>query len=200
MASLFISNIKQTLGNLERTLRILFYQQFPPVNFHELRIANNAECLNERLAAPSLEQLMQDGILWGVPKSRRTIEKRLQRKFGIPKWHWKPLVPRTNLLNCNTCGNTYEAGHLCTHCYNKVMDETKKVQDAVQAELGLEPVEKEVVVLYRGEREQQPNEFWEGKRIVELDRERPSWFSKNLLQKSTQAPATSTDIKPTELA
>jgi len=46
----------------------------------------------------------------------------------------------------------------------------------------------------------QPDEFWKGKRVVEMKKPRPAWFSKNLLQKSTQQPATTTDVKPTELA
>ncbi|XP_075231442.1 mitochondrial ribosomal protein L32 [Lycorma delicatula] len=151
----------------------------------------------------SLENLMQESFLLAVPKSRRTIEKRMQRKFGWPEYGphgWKPLVPRTNLLTCNVCGHNYEAKCLCPNCYNKVQAETKAMQDAVQAELGLEPVEKEVIVLYKGEKEEHPEEFWEGKRIVEIDRERPVWFSKNLLEKTTQAPSTSKDVKPTELA
>lgn len=46
----------------------------------------------------------------------------------------------------------------------------------------------------------QPKEFWEGKRIIEMKKERPQWFSKNLLQKTTQQPSNSTDVKPTDLA
>jgi len=45
------------------------------------------------------------------------------------------------------------------------------------------------------------NCFWfQGKRIVEMKKERPSWFSKNLLEKSTAQPSNSGDVKPTELA
>lgn len=73
------------------------------------------------------------------------------------------------------------------------------MQDAIQEKLGLEPVEKEVVVLYSGEKDEQPKEFFENKRIVELPKERPSWFSKNLLQETTQQPANTTDVKPPRL-
>jgi large subunit ribosomal protein L32 len=34
------------------------------------------------------------------------------------------------------------------------------MQSAIQAELGLNPVEQEVVVLYEGEKTEQPAEFW----------------------------------------
>lgn len=80
------------------------------------------------------------------------------------------------------------------------MDETKAMQDKIQENLGLEPVEKEVVVIYNGEKDEKPLEFWEGKRIVEMKKSRPNWFSKNLLQQTTQKPATTSDvIKPSQL-
>lgn len=84
-------------------------------------------------------------------------------------------------------------------CYKKVIDETKAMQEAIQAELKLEPVEKEVVVLYEGEKGGKPEEFFEGKRIVEMKKQRPPWFSKNLLQGTTQQPAETKDVKPTDL-
>lgn len=41
-----------------------------------------------------------------------------------------------------------------------VSNETKEMQEVIEKELGLEPVEQEVVVLYKGERTKQPEEFW----------------------------------------
>lgn len=84
-------------------------------------------------------------------------------------------------------------------CYKKVIDETKEMQETIQNELQLSPVEKEVVVLYQGEKDGKPDEFWEGKRIVEMQKPRPPWFSKNLLQQTTQQPATTSDVKPSDL-
>lgn len=51
-------------------------------------------------------------------------------------------------------------------------------------ELKLDPVDKEVVVLY--EDDPKDDNMFEGKRIVELPKERPRWFSKNLLVKDSQ--------------
>ena len=93
------------------------------------------------------------------------------------------------------------------------------MQDKIQAELGLNPVEQEVIVLYDGEKGEQviifialindkyynlfcvfqPSEFWKGKRVVEMEKPRPMWFSKNLMQKSTQPAATTKEIKPDDL-
>lgn len=62
------------------------------------------------------------------------------------------------------------------HCYEKVKQETELLRDAIQNELKLDPVEKEVAVVYQGEpRPELPL------RVVEIPRERPAWFSKNLL-------------------
>lgn len=85
------------------------------------------------------------------------------------------------------------------HCYETVRTETEQMQAKIQSQLGLQPVEQEVIVLYEGERGEQPQEFWQGKRIVEMPKARPAWFSKNLLQKTTQPAATTKEVKPTDL-
>jgi large subunit ribosomal protein L32 len=101
---------------------------------------------------------------------------------------------------CNTCGHDYEVGILCPHCYEKTRLETEKIKEKIQQELKLDPVDKEVVVLYDGEKSEQPAEFWQGKRIVEMEQQRPMWFTKNLLQKTTKQPDTeTTDVKPDKL-
>lgn len=77
--------------------------------------------------------------------------------------------------------------------------ETEAMQEEIQRELKLDPVDKEVVVLYDGEKDK-PSELWNGKRIVEMKRPRPLWFSKNLVEKTTQPPATTKEVKPTDLS
>ncbi|CAH2071178.1 unnamed protein product, partial [Iphiclides podalirius] len=149
----------------------------------------------------SIKDIIGDGLLLAVPKFRRTIEKRLKRKFGSPEYVWKMLVPKNNIKVCNDCGHYHERGRLCANCYKRVENETKEIQAKIQEKLGNNPIEQDVIVLYEGENvTKTPNEFWEGKRIIEMKKERPQWFSKNLLQKSTQQPSNSTDVKPTDLA
>lgn len=46
------------------------------------------------------------------------------------------------------------------HCYEKVKLETKEMQDVIQKELGLSPVEQDVIVLYDGEKDNKTTEFW----------------------------------------
>lgn len=84
-------------------------------------------------------------------------------------------------------------------CYKKVLDETKLMQEKIQQELGFSPIEQDVIVLYDGEKNDQTTEFWKGKRIVEMKKQRPMWFSKNLIQKTTQPLATTKEVKPNDL-
>lgn len=139
-----------------------------------------------RWPANSLNDFLGDGFLWAVPKHRRTIEKRLNRKFGFPQYDWKPLRVKEHLRICIHCNNNYEAGLLCPHCYNKVVEETKQLQDEIQKHLGLRQIEKGVIVLYENERQHIDSENLKKNYIVEIPKKRPSWFTKNLLQKSAQ--------------
>lgn len=144
-----------------------------------------AVCQESVLAQPksksiSVKELIGDGILWAVPRNRRTIEKRWKRKYGALDYVWKMLVPKRNIRVCNNCGHHHEMGVLCrklnclsiypiysmlietffsnlAHCYDKVKQETKKIQEKIQSELGLSPVETDVIVLYDGERNEQVN-------------------------------------------
>lgn len=65
-------------------------------------------------ASISLKDIIGDGFMWAVPKTRRPVEVRLSRKFGFPEKHWKMLVPKKNLLMCPSCGHDYVAGLLCS--------------------------------------------------------------------------------------
>lgn len=51
--------------------------------------------------------------------------------------------------------------YLSANCYKKVKDETTEFQEEIEKVLGLDPIEKEVIVLYKGEKSKQPEEFWE---------------------------------------
>lgn len=62
-----------------------------------------------------------DGFLWAVPKHRRTIERRLKRRFGSPG-NWKIILPRNDLAVCKTCGHDHEIGVLCGKIFLKDLD------------------------------------------------------------------------------
>lgn len=109
----------------------------------------------------TLPDLLQNSILWAaVQKSKRSAEKVRERKFGVPKYVWKPLVPKKNIIVCRHCGNYQMAGLLCGTCYARVMAETKEIQTKVAESLGISPIEEDVVVLYEGEKNEENPEMW----------------------------------------
>lgn len=75
-----------------------------------LNLETNTELTTKHI---SLQDIIGDGFLWAVPRNRRTVEKRLKRKFGHPDYIWKLYKPKTNLQVCSTCGHDHEIGILC---------------------------------------------------------------------------------------
>ncbi|XP_065157923.1 large ribosomal subunit protein bL32m [Atheta coriaria] len=193
-----LRNVHLALRRLELHIANALARQFPP-EAYALNVLHLDDTPTKQGKSFSLKDILNDAFLYAVPKHRRSLEKRQKRRFGLPEYNWKMLSPKTNIRTCNVCGDDHEAGKLCPTCYSKVIEETKRMQDKIQAELKLEPVEKEVVVLYEGEKDDKPAEFWKGKRIVEMETTRPAWFSKNLTEKTTQQPATTKDVKPNQL-
>lgn len=77
-------------------------------------VCTNKSNTNNTTKPPfSLKDIVGDGFLWAVPRCRRTIEKRLTRKFGHPNGVLKILTPKTTLRTCNVCGDDHEVGVLC---------------------------------------------------------------------------------------
>ena len=62
----------------------------------------------------SIKDIWGDGILWAVPKHKRSVEKKMNRRFGFKEYVWKPLVPKTNIITCRTCGHFHEAQTICS--------------------------------------------------------------------------------------
>ncbi|XP_039490368.1 39S ribosomal protein L32, mitochondrial [Drosophila santomea] len=192
-------NLFLSITNLFRNLESLFLPHggHPPA----LALAGFQHEHSHRSSQEfSLKQLIGDGILWAVPKHRRSVEKRLKRKFGYPEYNWKPLREKRNIRSCLQCGHDHEMGVLCPFCYQKVLKETELMQSKIQETLGLDPVDKEVIVLYEGEKAEQTSDELKNKRIVEMKKPRPMWFTKNLLQKSTQQLSETKEVKPSDLA
>lgn len=137
-------------------------------------------------------------------------------------WSGRPVswVPAFALSQLIATNNLIFRIEITAHCYKKAQEETKLMQEQIENELGLSPADKDVVVLYDGEKGNQvwislvasdnfqywinsffsqSSDFWNGKRIVEMNKPRPLWFSKNLLQKTTQKAATTKEVKPSDL-
>ncbi|KAG8193292.1 hypothetical protein JTE90_003779 [Oedothorax gibbosus] len=180
-----------------RNWRMLIGRLFPgsmnqSTHFPELCLADigNPETTNRKSPRSLLEDIIGNGFLWAVPKKRRSLERRMTRRMGFGKL----ILPRNNVVVCNDCGHFHLVHTVCGNCYEKVKEETKYMQEAVFKELKLDPINKEVVILYENDRKEE--KLFEGKRIVEVPKERPQWFSKNLLMKDSGIPRRrTTDIR-----
>jgi len=146
----------------------------------------NAMTTNES-SKSIIEDIMREGFVWAVPKRRRTVERRLVRRFGVPEFpqSCKIIRPKDNITVCDNCGDYHEIHTLCGNCYEKVKEETKLILEEIRKQFkSFEPIEQEVALFYKNEPK---DDNLEGKRIVEMDRERPEWFAKNLLSKTMKS-------------
>ncbi|XP_034179778.1 mitochondrial ribosomal protein L32 [Osmia lignaria lignaria] len=195
MASSLWNRLSQAFKTFDQAIDIIFGRGLPPGTLYAFE-CNHAikQVQPTNLPGQSLKDILNDAFLWAVPTKRRTLQKRLCRRYGIPGLVWKPHVPKT-ILTCNKCGHHHDVGLLCGYCYEIVKKETKEMQKAIQDALGLEPVEKDVIVLYEGEKEKLSDEFWQKQRIVELPKKRPEWFSQNLLQPLSEESSETVDEK-----
>ncbi|XP_034247475.1 39S ribosomal protein L32, mitochondrial [Thrips palmi] len=200
MSAAIMHRISNALSKFENSVGALLARLFPPAG-PEFALAglDTRACHPPTRFLPSAKQIWEDAILAAVPRNRRTIEKRLKRRFGHPDYVWKMMFLKKNLQTCMQCGSFHEPGLLCPNCYHKVIQETKEIRDKIQETLKLEPVEKDVIVLY--ENDQVASEFCDGKRIVEMEKPRPEWFTSNLMEPSTQGPNEDVkEVKPKDLA
>nr|CAG4646703.1 EOG090X0IGM [Macrothrix elegans] len=203
MAGSILRSITEAISHLEYVILAGLGRRPPPaLEYIPALVCSTEQAVTQK--APFDINSIFDGFLWGVPTCRRSAEKRMMRKFGAPNWHNKLILPKKNLKECNACGHYHEERRLCPNCYAKVMEETKAMQEKIIAQLGINPIEKDVAVVYEGEKRQFDDEFLKTRNIVEMEKPRPRWFSKNLLQKSgsaavEQGSSEATAIKPHEL-
>ncbi|XP_053322148.1 39S ribosomal protein L32, mitochondrial [Spea bombifrons] len=114
-----------------------------------------------------------DSIFWmAAPKSRRTIEVNRCRRRN-PR---NLIKVKDNIDMCPECGHLKLKHVLCGFCYEKIRHETHLIREEIKAKEGgpFKAPTVETVVLYQGEK---PHAEDEGKRIIERNRKRPSWFA-----------------------
>ncbi|XP_045615438.1 large ribosomal subunit protein bL32m [Procambarus clarkii] len=199
-----LTTLYKTLCIIEETVVRLTQNLFPQGPHPRLILAVDQNvCVHRNpVSHPknALEDLIGDGFLWAVPKHRRSRERRLIRKFGLETGH-KKLLPILKLLTCDNCGHVHEPGRLCPNCYAKNKEVTEAMQAAMNSAQGLNPIEHEVLPVFIGEKVNTQDGFYQGKRVVEVPRECPQWFSRRLTKKSNITTSSATSIvKPTNLA
>uniref|UniRef100_A0A8I5TS70 Large ribosomal subunit protein bL32m n=1 Tax=Pongo abelii TaxID=9601 RepID=A0A8I5TS70_PONAB len=118
-------------------------------------------------------------IFWiAAPQNRRTIEVNLCRRRNPQK-----LIKVKNSIDvCPECGHLKQKYVLCGYCYEKVRKETAEIRRQTRKQEGgpFKSPTIETMVLYTGET---PSEQDQGKRMIERDRKRPSWFTQNWHQR-----------------
>ncbi|XP_074055332.1 large ribosomal subunit protein bL32m [Macrotis lagotis] len=113
-----------------------------------------------------------DGLVWmAAPKNRRTIEVNRCRRRNPQKL----VRVKNNIDVCPECGHLKQKHVLCGYCYQKVRNETAEIRRQMGKLEGgpFKAPTVETVVLYQGEI---PSAGDQGKRIIERERKRPSWF------------------------
>ena len=74
------------------------------------------------------------------------------------------------------------------NCYERVKAETEEIRKEAEAQIGDNPEDKGIYVLYEQERAHTEESILKNKVVVELPKPRPAWFGRNLLQRSTAGP------------
>lgn len=152
----------------------------------------NTNAMHPEQRTSLLNEIFGNGFLWAVPAHRRSIERRLTRKLAKQKL----MKPKRNLILCLVCGHHHESHTICGNCYEKVRKETEEMKAAIQKELNIDPVDKEIVVVYDDDKK---GDFWEGKRIVEMKKQRPLWFQQNLQVRTMNPdPSKENSVQPTK--
>ncbi|XP_012787829.2 39S ribosomal protein L32, mitochondrial-like [Sorex araneus] len=115
-----------------------------------------------------------DSIFWmAAPKIRHSIE--VNRCRRNPQ---KLIKIKNNIDICPECGHLKQKHVLCGYCYEKVRKETAEIRKQIGKQEGgpFKVPTSETVVLYAGET---PTAQDQGKRIIDRDQKRPSWFTQN---------------------
>ncbi|XP_006002183.1 39S ribosomal protein L32, mitochondrial [Latimeria chalumnae] len=158
--------------NLERRLlqALGFYNFAPALSVQAPAILSQTSL---RGAEENEPPCFLDSIFWmAAPKKRRTIEVNRCRRRNPNKLE----KIKSNIQVCPECGHLKLKHVLCGFCYQKVRLETGKIRQQMRAQEGgpFNSPTVETVILYEGEA---ANPADKDKRIVEIKRKRPSWFT-----------------------
>ncbi|XP_045210333.2 39S ribosomal protein L32, mitochondrial-like [Mercenaria mercenaria] len=177
----FVTKIRHFIQNLTHTIE--------NIATRHTQTGLPAVCYNGPSTDPqpgrSSESILADlfePILYAVPRNRRSLERRRMRKFSLPDMETARV--KKNIIICLNCGHPHERQTICGNCYSKVREETKKMREAMDEDkYYYDHPRQEVTYLYKGEEDVKDIPMYKGRYLVEVDRERPSWFSKDLLKK-----------------
>lgn len=189
----FSNSVSNTLNTLAKALAI--NNQPPELAWALAPTDSSVQPQDAKWTLEKTKELLDeifDSMLWAVPKRRRTVYVRRRRRLGVENYsHGTGIIKPKKLLPCQVCGNFMEIGYLCDYCFRENCKETQQIQDAMVKEYGIHPIEHEYAPIYKGE--EKPDKV--GFKFVEIEKERPHWFSSNLLSRPTrQAEELPTDV------
>ncbi|XP_040577140.1 large ribosomal subunit protein bL32m [Lepeophtheirus salmonis] len=188
---MWIPRISQELQTFIQNLSRSFFPPSPQFALSSPALRYTPSSCQE--PSPSLK----DSILWGVPKRRRSLEKRMTRRFGSKQWGTCKLVPMNYRIQVdNNTGEFFQLGELAPRTFRYIMNETEIIQSKVKNIFGKGAKDADVLVQYLGEK---TDSFGNNKsKIIEMETERPKFFSRHLLEKSASKKE-STMVRPTGL-
>ena len=179
----FSNSLSNTLNTLVKALVIT--NQPPQLGWALAPVDSSFQHQNIKSTSERAKELLDeifDSLLWAVPKRRRSVFVRVRRRLGVENYsHGTSVLKPKNLIPCQVCGNFMEIGYLCEHCYQENCKETQLIQEAMIKDHGIYPIEHEYAPLYKGEEKVNKPGF----KFVEIQKERPQWFSSNLLSRPT---------------
>ena len=199
-----IGTNKFNMSLIKRVSKLLdnFHQVFSK-SLHDPR-ASELAFVGVQLKLPEIKHenaILERSILWNTPKHRKTLEKRNMEKYGAKDWGtWKLHERNKKIRVDNKTGEYFEFGRLAPETYKKVMAETAEIQKRIaKAFSPFKPKDKEVIVLYEGENDDKV--IKDGKRVIEMEKPRPKFFSANLMQKAivSEEKSSRTTVKPSGL-
>merc|ERR1712038_514881 len=176
---------------LDRAIASLTARMLSPPPSHEMALAGVPGNFSGRPSSsagdPSEDPLASgfDGLTWmQVAKKRRSLEKRMSRKYAKAQEIWgtsKLLKSNRDIRVEHSTAEYFLKNTLELKSYKRIMEETREIQQRTKEAFGIQPKNKEVIVLYDGEEDS----FDSSKKLaLEMPKERPAFFSKNLLQKT----------------
>ncbi|KIH54303.1 ribosomal protein L32 [Ancylostoma duodenale] len=122
-----------------------------------------------------IQEMINDmRILLGVPKHRTPKPKKQTRKFSYTRL----LRPTTDLVTCGTCGSFHQADTICGNCYEKVRELTNEIKQKMMAYNPYKGERQDKEVFVRFPNDSVDDGVLNGKRIIEMEKERPTWFKK----------------------
>ena len=91
---------------------LTFVSGWPPAVALDVPDSPHTPTSNVQDTKSLLESILGDGLLWAVPKKRRSLEKRMSRRMApqrIRAWS----TPRRDIVSCLECGHWHLVHTIC---------------------------------------------------------------------------------------